>query len=222
MNLIVAPSLLSCDFARLADEVARVEDAGADWLHCDVMDAHFVPNLTFGPPVVAAIKKVARVPLDVHLMITDPLAYAEPFAKAGADILTFHVEAVSDVGEVIEAYRKLGLKVGLSISPPTPVEAILPYLGRIDLALVMTVNPGFGGQTFIRECVEKIRVIRAQQPDLDIEVDGGINAETALEVVEAGANVLVAGNYVFKSHNVAEPIALLREAGKNNARSVRA
>ena len=211
---IIAPSLLSCDFANLEAEIRRVEDAGADWLHVDVMDGHFVPNLTIGPPVVRAIKRVARVPLDVHLMITHPLRYADAYLDAGADYLTAHVEASEDAAAFVAHVRSKGGSPGLSVSPPTDVEALLPFLDDIDLALVMTVNPGFGGQAFMPACMPKIRAIRQRRGDLLIEVDGGIDAATAPVALGAGATVLVAGSYVFgaASGDYAEPIRALRQA----------
>ncbi|MCC7509383.1 MAG: ribulose-phosphate 3-epimerase [Planctomycetes bacterium] len=195
--LKIAPSLLSCDFARIGEEVRAIEAAGADLLHVDVMDAHFVPNLTIGPPVVAAIKKVATKPLDCHLMMTDPQRYIEAFAKAGADYLTIHVECNAPIGETLAAIRKAGVKPGLVLNPDTSIEAARPWLGEIDMLLVMSVWPGFGGQKFIGKVLETVKAARAARPGLDIEIDGGINEQTAKEAIAAGANVLVAGNYVF-------------------------
>ena len=196
---IVSPSLLSADLANLSSEIKAVEKAGADWLHIDVMDGHFVPNLTMGPAVVAAIKKVTSLPLDVHLMIENPQDYISSFTQAGADIITVHIETLTDTKAVLDQIHHLGVKAGLSLRPLTPVKHIIPFLKDIDLALIMTVNPGFSGQKFMPESVEKIKVVREQAPQLFISVDGGINAHTKKECIDAGANVLVAGNYIFKN-----------------------
>lgn len=210
--MIIAPSILSSDFANLEAEIKRLEDNGADWVHVDVMDGHFVPNLTIGAPVVKAIKPITSIPLDVHLMIDNPAKYVKDFALAGSDIITFHYEATKEkTFEVINIIKSYGIKVGLSIKPKTSVNEIKPYLDLVDLILVMTVEPGFGGQKFMQDCAEKIIEIRAYtDKDLIIEVDGGINAETAQYCKKLGANALVAGNYVFSSDNMKEAIASLR------------
>ncbi len=225
---IISPSILSADFANLENDIKRVEKAGADWLHVDVMDGHFVPNITIGVPVVASIKKVTKLPLDVHLMIENPEKYIEPFAKAGADILTFHYEAaarhcerseaIQTIFDLINQIKSFGLKTGMSIKPKTPAELVFPYLNDLDLVLVMTVEPGFGGQKFMQDCAEKIKVIQeyikchselvSESPI--IQVDGGINAETARICTSYGANSLVAGNYIYKSADIKSAIASLR------------
>jgi ribulose-phosphate 3-epimerase len=211
---LISPSLLSCDFARLAEEIARVEAAGADWLHVDVMDGHFVPNLTIGPPVVAAIGKVASRPLDVHLMITDPLRYAPEYARAGAHVLTFHYEAAESVErarEVASAFRRAGVaKVGVSLRPRTPVEVLWPLLDEVDLVLVMSVEPGFGGQKFMPEVLPKVRALRERGYDGHVEMDGGLNDKTTPLCAEAGTNVFVAGSAIFGAEDLAAAIRGLR------------
>jgi len=209
-KIIIAPSLLSADFANLETEIKKVGEAGADWLHIDVMDGHFVPNITVGPIFVSAVKKVTALPLDVHLMIENPQRYIEPFAKAGSDIITFHIETVKDAPSIIRQIKGFGKRAGVSIKPKTPVASISSILDKIDLVLVMSVEPGFGGQEFIDAAVPKIKELR-QVYKGDISVDGGITDKNAGAVVEAGANVLVAGNYVFASKNVKEAIRRLRE-----------
>lgn len=212
-DFLVAPSILSADFANLASEVARITKAGADWVHVDVMDGHFVPNLTIGAPVVKALKPVSRLPLDVHLMIETPEKYIEDFARAGADYLTIHVESSADVAGCLRRIRDLKVKPGITLRPATQVESIFPFLAMVDLVLVMTVNPGFGGQSFMHDQVNKISAIRQELKRIHhsalIEVDGGINDETAREVREA--DVLVAGNFVFTG-DVYERISRLKGA----------
>lgn len=240
---IISPSILSADFANLEHDIRRVENAGADWLHIDVMDGHFVPNITIGVPVVASIKKVTKLPLDVHLMIENPEKYIEPFAKAGADIITFHYEAAvkedrktgsqedllgSDKSfKIIKLIKSFGIKAGMSIKPKTSADVVFPYLNDLDMVLIMTVEPGFGGQKFMPDCAEKIKVIKnyIEKPTtasgfpplfkggndgLIIQVDGGINAETARICTSYGANSLVAGNYIYKSNDIESAIQSLR------------
>lgn len=212
MRIIVSPSILSADFANLERDIKKVEQAGADWLHVDVMDGHFVPNITIGVPVVASIKKVASIPLDVHLMIENPQKYVEAFKNAGADIITFHYEACGEkTGEVIELIKSFGIKAGLSIKPKTKAEEIFEFLPKLDLLLVMTVEPGFGGQEFMHDCAKKIPMIRQNAPEsLIIQVDGGINCVTGKICTSLGANSLVAGNYIYKGNDIKQAISSLK------------
>jgi ribulose-phosphate 3-epimerase len=213
-QIVVAPSLLACDFNRLADEVRKVEEAGADWLHIDVMDGHFVPNLTIGPVIVEAIRRSSRLPLDVHLMLDHPEQFIRPFIDAGAHYLTVHVEAPGLrteglVQQALDDIRRSGTKAGLSIRPRTDAASLKPFLDRLDLILVMTVEPGFGGQAFMPEVVPKVRQLRGSFSG-DIAVDGGINAQTGRVCREAGANVFVAGTYVFRAASYRDAIQSLR------------
>jgi len=211
MSIIVSPSILSADFANLERDIKRVEEAGADWLHIDVMDGHFVPNITIGVPVVKSIKKVASIPLDVHLMIENPEKFVEAFKNAGADIITFHYEAVKDVSAVVRLIKSFGAKAGLSIKPKTKAEDIFKYLPELDLVLVMTVEPGFGGQSFMHDCAQKITKIKQNAPDnLIIQVDGGINNITGHICTSLGANSLVAGNYIYGHSDIAQAIKSLK------------
>ena len=208
----ISPSLLAADFARLDRELAKIEAGGADWLHLDVMDGVFVPNISFGLPVIQSLRPVSRLSFDVHLMIQNPIRYVEAFQKAGADYLTFHLESEGDPGETIEAIHRAGMKAGISIKPGTPVERLLPYLPGLELVLIMSVEPGFGGQKFMPESLEKIAAVRAAAPDIHISVDGGITGETGALCRKAGADVLVAGSYVFGAENPAAAIARLKGA----------
>ena len=210
-KIIISPSILSADFANLERDIKLVESAGADWIHVDVMDGHFVPNITIGVPVVKSLRKITNLPLDVHLMIENPQDYIEPFAKSGADILTFHYEAAGDVNEVISLIKSHNLKAGISIKPKTAPEVLVPYLDSVDMVLVMTVEPGFGGQKFMPECAEKIKFIRQNSPEnLIIQVDGGINAQTAKICTDYGADSLVAGSYIYKSENIEQAVSSLK------------
>ncbi len=211
----IAPSILSADFGRLSDEVKAIEQAGADFVHVDVMDGRFVPNLTIGPLVVEAVKRATSLPLDVHLMIVEPEKYIGDFAKAGAAIITVHQETCPHLHRTLQQIRAAGAKPSVVLNPSTPLSAIEEVLGDVEQVLLMSVNPGFGGQAFIPSTVDKVRRLRSMLEarglsDVDIEVDGGINADTAKQVVAAGATVLVAGNAVFKAKDYAQAIAALR------------
>ncbi|KIH77524.1 ribulose-5-phosphate 3-epimerase [Geoalkalibacter ferrihydriticus] len=210
----IAPSILSADFARLGEEVWAIEAAGADYVHVDVMDGHFVPNLTIGPPVVAALRKVTKLPLDVHLMINNPDAYIPDFAQAGADIITVHQEASTHLHRSVQLIRSLGKKAGVSINPATPVGTLEIVLDDLDLVLVMSVNPGFGGQSFIPSALGKITTLRREITrrglQVELEVDGGVKPDNIAEIAAAGADVFVAGSAVFGSGDYAATIAALK------------
>ncbi|MBI1978046.1 MAG: ribulose-phosphate 3-epimerase [Candidatus Omnitrophica bacterium] len=207
----IAPSILSADFTRLRDEVVDVEQAGCDWIHVDVMDGHFVPNLTIGPPVIHWIRKTTKLPLDVHLMIEEPIRYIDEFRKAGSDLITVHVEACRDVKQTIEKVRVSGAKPGISLRPRTDISEVVPYLNLVDLVLVMTVEPGFGGQQFMSEMLEKVRYLKPRFSGF-ISVDGGINLETGAQTAREGANVFVAGSAIFKESNRKAYIEKLRKS----------
>ena len=217
--MLISPSILASDFSRLKDEVQSIEKAGADLVHIDVMDGMFVPNITLGAPVIKCLKGKTTLPFDVHLMINEPVRYIDDFASAGADIITFHIEAATDVDATIEKIREAGCKPAISIKPGTAAEAVLPYLDSVYMVLVMTVEPGFGGQSFMPETMQKVRAIRDEitrrNLDTHIQVDGGIDNNTVSVAAGNGADILVAGSYVFKAEDRSEPIKILREKGDN-------
>ena len=207
----ISPSILSSDYGNLSSELKRMEACGADMLHIDVMDGHFVPNITLGAPIVKCIRKSSTLPFDVHLMISDPYKYIPDFVNAGSDIITFHAEADSDIEKTIDLILASGKKAGLSVKPKTPVEALYPYLDKLSMVLVMTVEPGFGGQSFMEDMMPKVSAVRSEIDrrglDVDIQVDGGINKDTISIAAKAGANVFVSGNAIFSSDNAEKTIA---------------
>jgi len=221
----IAPSILSADFARLAEEIARVEAGGAELLHVDVMDGHFVPNLTLGPPIVECIRKVTRLPLDVHLMITNADTYIPAFAQAGADYLTVHVEACPHLHRTVQSIKECRVKAGVTLNPATPLSALEEILGDVDLLLVMSVNPGFGGQQFIPSTLDKIARARRLLDRLGsralLEVDGGVKVENAADIIQAGADILVSGSGIFDTTDYAITIKAMRQAAQAARKSVR-
>jgi ribulose-phosphate 3-epimerase len=216
--ILIAPSILSADFAHLADEVAKVAQGGADFLHVDVMDGHFVPNLTIGPPIVESLRKVTKLPLDVHLMMTNADAFIAEFASAGADYLTVHVEACPHLHRTVQSIKERGVKAGVTVNPATSLSTIEEILPEVDLVLIMSVNPGFGGQKFITSCLKKISTARQMIDRVGgralLEVDGGVKIDNAAQVLAAGADVLVSGSAIFSSRDYAATIAALRAAGR--------
>lgn len=213
-KIIVSPSILSADFANLERDIKKAEAAGADWVHIDVMDGHFVPNITIGVPVVKSLKKAANLPLDVHLMIENPEKYIDAFVQAGADILTFHYEAVEEnnILPMIKKIKSTGTKAGISVKPATKPVVLAPYLQDVDMVLVMTVEPGFGGQKFMADCAEKIKYIRQNSPEnLIIQVDGGINDVTGRICINNGANSLVAGSYIYSAEDIKQAVMSLKQ-----------
>ena len=214
----IAPSILSADFAMLGDEIRKIEEAGADMVHIDVMDGHYVPNLTIGLPVIKSIRKITKLPFDVHLMIDNAERYLEDYHAAGADIITVHMEAVKHIHRVVQSIHKLGIKAGVALNPGTPLCMVEPVLEDVDMILLMSVNPGFGGQSYIHSVTDKIRELRRmlneRNLNTDIQVDGGVDAVTVKDVIEAGANVIVAGSAVYKAEDTREIISVLRNGGK--------
>lgn len=215
--LYISPSMLSCNFSKMGEEALAMENAGADMLHLDIMDAHFVPNLTFGAPIIKCLRPLTKITFDTHLMISNPDKYIKDFANAGSDIITFHIESESDVKKTIELIKSFNIKAGLSVKPNTPIESVYPYLDMLDMVLVMTVEPGFGGQSFMENMMDKIVALKNKCKEINkenllIQVDGGISAKTIAKAYSAGANVFVAGSALFSQNDYAKAIKELKDA----------